>query len=41
MSLTRKNWDLMKANYVYFENCPIFTVEFYPKLKVKTKAFEV
>ena len=33
MPLTRKNRDLMKANYAHFESCPIFTVEFYPKIK--------
>ena len=33
MPLTRKNRDLTKANYARFKNCPIFTVEFYPKIK--------
>ena len=33
MPLTRKNQDLTKVNYVHFENCPIFTVEFYLKIK--------
>ena len=33
MLLARKNQDLTKASYAHFENCPIFTVEFYPKIK--------
>ena len=39
MSLTRKNRDLMGANYAYFKNYPIFEIEFYPKIKEQNKGF--
>ena len=33
MLLTRKNQDLVRANYAHFKNYPIFKVEFYPKIE--------